>query len=207
MTLLEPFNHDSLRNQLMGMNSDHSLAFGVACCERLLPGYELFCAKAGWGNPEELRRILTLIGRQCWRRDLDRVQIQALSLGCEKAAPDSEDFDFLYTATAQDTVAAICQLLKFLDDSDIDHIVNAAQYVTDSIDLIVQEVVDMDPGDPELETKILSHPLMQNELRRQERDIKDLQTSPELAPESLQGFISRSQEEQALRSNDEHPSP
>ena len=98
---------------------------------------------------------------------------------CEECAPDSEDFTSLYTSFAQDAVFAICSLLDFLLDGDVARIVGVARFSTDSVDLIVQEREAMDPRDPLRERKILEHPLMQQELMRQQRDLRDAsQISP-----------------------------
>ncbi|HJK90575.1 MAG TPA: hypothetical protein RMH85_26305 [Polyangiaceae bacterium LLY-WYZ-15_(1-7)] len=47
------------------------------------------------------------------------------------------------------------------------------RFSTDSVDLIVQEQEEMDPRDPKRELRILEHPLMQQELVRQQRDLSE----------------------------------
>jgi uncharacterized protein len=59
-----------------------------------------------------------------------------------------------------------------LIESDVDKIVKTATYATDSVDLYVQEIENMDPNSPELEQVILTHRLMQRELSQQEKDLK-----------------------------------
>ncbi|MGL1558168.1 hypothetical protein ACSTIJ_23390, partial [Vibrio parahaemolyticus] len=73
-----------------------------------------------------------------------------------------------------DAVFAVCSLLDFVHQRDIKKLVNAVRYPTDSIDLYVQETAQMDAQDPKLESMILAHPLMQQELMRQQRDIDEL---------------------------------
>jgi len=58
-------------------------------------------------------------------------------------------------------------------DGDIAQVVSAPRFATDTVDLIVQEQQDMDSRDPLREQKILEHPLMQQELVRQRRDLID----------------------------------
>ena len=81
---------------------------------------------------------------------------------CESVAPDSEDFDSVYTNLDQDAAFAICCILGYLTDEAIEKIVQAAVYAIDD---------KFDSADPDLESKILNHPLMQRELKRQHDDI------------------------------------
>lgn len=158
----------------VGLLKPHQqLAFGAACCERILPNYRVFSEEVKWGDSEPLRKALDFAWLACQDLAPEPKTVQALLAACENNAPDSEDFDSLYTSSAQDAVFAICSLLDFLLTGNSSHVVNAARYATDSIDLIVQERDDLSPQDPGLEQKILQHPLMQQELRRQSRDLVD----------------------------------
>jgi hypothetical protein len=58
----------------------------------------------------------------------------------------------------------------------LDKLVIAARYPTESVDLYVQETEHMSPRDPNLEERIVSHLLMQQELARQQRDLAVLRS-------------------------------
>ncbi len=169
------FSESDLEGRLRPLDAALTLAFGAACGERLLPCYRKFNEEAGWGNEAQLRTGLDLI----WRRALGRDEVsddevsQALA-ACEAVAPDSEEFTSLYTSSAQDAVFAICALLDYLLESELGKVVLAARYPTDSIDLLVQELEGMEAGNVDLEASILASPLMQQELRRQRRDLEAL---------------------------------
>jgi uncharacterized protein YjaG (DUF416 family) len=100
---------------------------------------------------------------------------------CELAAPSSDDFTSIYVTAAQDACFAVCSLLDYVLENDIDKIVQAATYATDSVDLFVQEADGIEPGDPELEAKILGHPLMQRELERQDSDLEAMSSADEIS--------------------------
>lgn len=70
-------------------------------------------------------------------------------------------------------------------ENDVDKIVQAATYATDSVDLYVQEIENMSPNDPTLEKKILAHHLMQRELAQQEENLKMIEQTPSLSREFL----------------------
>jgi hypothetical protein len=170
------FNDQQTRKMLSTLQVHQQLAFGAACCERMLPNYEAFMQEAGWGDVSPLRRALDSVWEACEARPRHRRELRDLLSQCEKCAPNSEDFIFLYVSSAQDAAFAICALLDFLLDGDLNRIVSVPQMSTDSVDLIVQERENMDPRDPFRESKILEHPLMQQELVRQRRDIAEAST-------------------------------
>jgi hypothetical protein len=174
--MLPAFDEQALRERLTALPQAKALAFGAACAERILPNYLRFMRETGWGRIDRLRRALDLV----WKiveTDIgtDEDVIRQILAECEATAPDSEDFGSLFTSGAQDACFAICNLLDFVLEKSNKCIVLAARYPTDSIDLYVQEVENIAPQDPMLESKILSHPLMQQELARQRRDLDVLQ--------------------------------
>ncbi len=170
--MIEPaFSEVHTTRMLDPLDTYQQLAFGAACCERILHNYRTFSTEVGWGETKCLRIALGVVWQGCESERPRKKRVRNLLATCESNVPISEDFDSLYTSSAQDAVFAVCSLLEFFLEMDIRHVVNAARYPTDSIDLIVQERGDLDPQDPELEQKILEHPLMQQELLRQRRDL------------------------------------
>jgi len=61
--------------------------------------------------------------------------------------------------------------LDFLIEGDVNSIADIATLATESKDLFVQKIEGMDPIDPDLEQKVLTHNLMQRELFQQEREL------------------------------------
>ena len=153
------------------MRVHQQLAFGAACCERMLPNYETFMREVSWGDVGPLRRAIDAVWDACRGTRPSEVQLRNMLAQCEQCAPDSEDYTSLYTSPAQDAVFALCSLLDFLLDGDVGHVVNVPRCSIDSVDLVVQEQEHMDPRDPLREQKILEHTLMQQELMRQQRDL------------------------------------
>ncbi len=167
------FNEERILEVLSKLRSHQQLAFGAACCERMLPNYDTFVREVGWRDAAPLREALDTAWEFCESQRLPGAELREMLSKCEECAPESENFTSLYISSAQDAVFAICSLLDFLLDTDAAHIVNVARFSTDSVDLIVQEREAMDPRDLLRERKILEHPLMQQELVRQQRDLED----------------------------------
>jgi uncharacterized protein YjaG (DUF416 family) len=183
--ILTAFNSEALKERLSRLDSGRQLAFGAACCERLLPNYLAFQQDTGWGDVHPVRDALESVWASIRDEVLSHQEIKNITAFCESAVPDSEAFKSLYVTSAQDACFAVCCLLDFLLESDVNKIVQAATYAIDSVDLYVQEIENMPPNDPKLEPKILAHHLMQRELAQQEENLKMIEQTPFLSHEFL----------------------
>lgn len=192
------FSEKQTLDALSQMETHQFLAFGAACCERMMPNYNVFVREVGWRDAEPLRNALDAVWAACDGKSFSHVELRKLLSRCEECAPDSDDFTSLYTASAQDAVFAVCCLLDFLLDGDVGRIVSVARSATESVDLIVQEREGMDPSDPLREQKILENLLMQQELVRQRRDLQDVSHISPGDGGALRAFRSRAQREPSL---------
>ncbi|MBX3712653.1 MAG: DUF416 family protein [Lysobacter sp.] len=167
-------------NRLGTFDFSQRLAFGVLLCERLLPNYLVFQQESGWGSFMHVRTALDCaIAFLCGQKPSAQ-DIKEASAECESWSPSSDDFSSVRVTSAQDACFAVCSLLDFLLEDDASKVVQVATYATDSVDLYVQEIEEMNPADPLLEQKILMHPLMQRELRQQEDDLTAIESASEL---------------------------
>lgn len=166
-----------IREQLVALDSGRRLVFGALCCERLLPNYISFQSDSGWGEFAPVRKALDCVWAHVYGDVQTNTEIVDASSACELAAPSSDDFTSIYVTAAQDACFAVCSLLDYVLENDIDKIVQAATYATDSVDLFVQETDGIEPGDPEHEAKIVRHPLMQRELERQASDLEAIRSA------------------------------
>lgn len=173
--VLPAFDNKILINRLNKLADEKRLVFGALCCERLLPNYKAFQLDTGYGNYELLRDALDIMWLHIFDKKMTFDQIKKTISFCESIVPDSENFDSIMTASAQDACFAICSLFDYLLKNDVRNIVQVATFATDSVDLYIQEIENMDSADPELEDKILRHHLMQMELTQQENDLKFLE--------------------------------
>lgn len=184
------FDPVQLQQRLNRLLPNLQLAFGALVCERLLPNYQHFQRESEWGDWAPLRESMDTTWMVLSGRTVKPEDISRLSARCEMVAPDSEDFNQLTVASAQDACCAVCCLLNFILQPDVEQVVQVATYAVDTIDLYVQEVSNMDPADPALEEKILSHPLMRQELEFQDEVLQALESTASLSVESISNLRS-----------------
>lgn len=183
---LPAFSSSSLENRLSMLDNPHQLAFGAACCERMLPNYVAFQKDTGWGDVTPIRDALDAIWSHLVGDLVDFQNVKRFIKSCEVVAPSSDNFESLYVTAAQDACFAVCSLLDFVEVGGVNKIVQAATYATDSIDLYVQEIEGMDPNDPGLEQQIRDHRFMQRELEQQERDLEAIEEAAIINPSFLE---------------------
>jgi uncharacterized protein YjaG (DUF416 family) len=193
------FEPHTMEVNLSKLPFQHQLVFTSLCCERLIPNYMEFTRIEGWGDFRILRETLDWIWHSSINGDLSTVQVKRLIQLCEKEIPDTEEFESIYVSFALDVANAIVETLKFIEDREFLHIVDIASLCRDTVDMFIQEENDMDYTDPEFEQKILRHPLMVNELQRQNEIIRYLESCSELNSEIVQQLRNSSHGESILR--------
>lgn len=177
MNILSAFDAERLEARLLAMEPRKQLAFGVCVCEALIPNYEHFQAEAKWGDSKNLIDVMAQLRRGMQTGVMPTADAaKELAERCERAASATENSKSLYVTAAQDACFTVCCLLDFIVYPDTERIVQAATYATDSVDLVIQEVEGLSASDSALERKILEHPLMQRELRRQEEILAILES-------------------------------
>jgi uncharacterized protein len=176
-----------LESMLQELPHSHQLAFAASCCERAYPNYVIFFQLARWGGPATLRaslnRIWDFIEGSTSAVD-DLVELQQKS---ETVTPDLDDFSTadidVQAAAAQEAAFMVRLLLQFCGDNQFSYALRITTFAQDTIDMYVQASENLDAADPRLDEKIAQHPLMVEELRKQESDLLRLtqtKTRPEL---------------------------
>ena len=175
--VLPSFNRETLKNRLLKLDDKKKLAFGAICCKRLLPNYLAFQRDENWGKFSDLQSVLDFIWSSCIEMPERSKSFSTMIETCELISPSSDDFESLYVTSAQEACFSVCSLLDYLYSHDIEHIIQVANYATDTVDLYVQEMEQFLAEDPNLEQKILAHPLMQRELMQQQDNLKYLENA------------------------------
>jgi uncharacterized protein YjaG (DUF416 family) len=99
--------------------------------------------------------------------------------------PDLDDFTGTAPSHALDACVALVEAITFLSNCNSEHIINCSTAATDTVDMHVQIVHDLDQNGSDLDAIINSDILMIKELGRQTRLAKALKLIGQFTIESI----------------------
>ena len=170
---MEVFDEDKLEGQLQKLAVWKRVAFMVQTGARMLPNYERFSAETGFGDASVLKRALDAAWTWVESEELPH-DLTALREACERQAPNTEQFRSPYTSAALDAANAAAATLDAIVNPGESRSSEVASLARDTVDLFVQELLNLDSNAADFEKAILRHDLMQRELRRQREDLEAL---------------------------------
>lgn len=166
---------EALQARLSRMDSTAALAFCTLICYRLLPNYEFFSRESGFGNISDLKSAADFsfqsIGSE---NEMDIETISSFIERIESQTPDTEQFRSLYVSFALDACVAALETLEFIRDKDWQHVIAVSTSSTDTVHAFVQEKFAIEYEDIDYEAKMLTNPLVEEEVAFQERLIETL---------------------------------
>ena len=162
---------------LTNLSPKKQLAFALLVLERMLPSLIAFSKNTGFDDSCYLRARDALWSVLQDRRDSDIDP--SLSEACLNNAPDTDEFSHELTSHALNAALAISDTLEFIVDPRPDHIAYVSTLATDSVHLYLSSLSPSVVSFPLDDKKIAEHPLMRQELGRQEEDIKFLAGLPD----------------------------
>lgn len=166
------YDEDMMMVRLRGMNARSRTAFAAACAERLLPAYRIFAVRKEHGASAVLEEALAMLWKTLSGTALEGIEYAAEAEKCEALVPGEDEEQ--ETAYAQNAVAAVAYALRTFVTGDAQEAIWAARQGYEAADLRVVRQGGLDLNAPGSEDLILSHPIVQAELTRQERDLQEL---------------------------------
>jgi uncharacterized protein YjaG (DUF416 family) len=109
----------------------------------------------------------------------DGIAFQSLAEACLSSAPDTEAYSHELTSYALNVAIAMSEILELIQDSRMDHIRSIMGLATDSVYLYRSSIEPSYISTSAEDERIAAHPLMQEERRREEADIRFLMTLPD----------------------------
>jgi uncharacterized protein YjaG (DUF416 family) len=178
------FDKSAVVAALSALPRDARLAFSLSCAERLYPNYLAFSRQCHWGNAAHVRAALDAAWDALAGTPPAAKLRAKLIRDVQAAQPNTEDFDTVLVSSALDAASTAELAWEQWGDGGVEHAAAIASLCVDTVDMYVQELEQLDSADPELETKIRQHPLMQRELARQAADLDRLRAfEPDLISE------------------------
>jgi uncharacterized protein YjaG (DUF416 family) len=176
------FNEKNLERRLSALSARKQAAFLLLLCERMMPEFRQFASEVGLDLT--VCRDCLECGWEYLAGNPSTHDYLALAEACLRIAPDTEDHDHVLTSAALDAALSLNDLMIFLSDQKIDHIVEAASLARDTVFLYLR--CTQGPGLDSLSLEDENrHPLMQRELKRQEEDLVFLECLPSDVDEKL----------------------
>ncbi len=169
------FNERTLTRELDRIAAPLRVVFAAAVAERLLPAYVTFSSKAGRGNAYLLTQILERLWQDIQGIRMDPKELQKnIDLSME-LIPGEDDIPWiLEQASAENAATAIAYALRCRQNGKSQESASAAGCGFDARDHFVTTRDDIDPNDRVADERALSDPLIQDELMRQQRDLREL---------------------------------
>jgi uncharacterized protein len=171
----------------------HQVAFAAACCERLLPNYNLFSREADWGNALLLRSALDEVWQILQGKAIDIDFLGKMCNDCEENIPyDDDKLCSAYILEAQRASAAICCLLDICVEEDPEQIPWITMQVKETLNEYLEWHLEQSLGtsweqlsEAKKVDAIDNHHLTLREIARQEEDLQKLQAATNLDPDLL----------------------
>ncbi len=164
------YNEAEIMERLERLPADLRVSFAAACAQRLLPAYAEYSKEIG-DPPNGLNELAGHLweGLEQGHHSLNEGQEAD---ACMSLMPDDAD-DELHIY-AQDAVAALTYAFRARISGDSQEAAWAARRAYEAFDQFAIKRTQIDLADAMAEQTILTNPIVQDELRRQNRDLDDL---------------------------------
>jgi uncharacterized protein YjaG (DUF416 family) len=169
------FNEQSLVGELTRLPLPFRVVFAAASAERLLPAYISFSRQTGRGDPTALTAILERLWLDAQGDRMDTRQVQENVDLSMSLIPQEDAISWVSEqAWAEDAAAAVAYALRCRLNGQAQEAAWAARRAYEALDHFVIAREGIDTSKAGAEAQVLSHPLVQAELLRQQRDLGEL---------------------------------
>lgn len=107
--------------------------------------------------------------------DTQKISLHGFWEQIEELTPDLDEEEGA-ASYAFDFCIACYALLRLLRDFDLQELETVIEQAIATVDMFIQEYLDLDPSDPDLENKIAQNSFMLNEVERQQALLSAVQT-------------------------------
>jgi uncharacterized protein YjaG (DUF416 family) len=159
---------------IASLSPKKQLAFALLVFERMLPSLIAFSKDTGFDDSCYLRAK-----DAAWAALQNSAIDEALNEACINGAPDTETFSHKLTSHALNAALAMSDIVEFTLDGRADHIAYVSTLAQDSVHLYLSSLEPSIVSTTEEDSRIAAHPLMRQEQRREDEDIKFLSGLPD----------------------------
>lgn len=183
------------------------LAFAATCAERLFPFYRCYTAQEDW-DADPYSSALNYVWRCLETMENNEDMVRQLVVECEKLLPNEDDAWQEGCPYAEDATATVIYCLRFFLSGDQQEVIWVARRAYEVADNFIVNNTDINTGNQEGELDILHHPIIQNELARQIRDLQELRHTSADVPafQALCRILRQRANEEAIKFFNSHSS-
>ena len=169
------FDEEVLTAGLSSLPLNLRVSFATACAERLTSAYKRFWEATGRGSHERLVELLDRLWLDLEGSVMTGQEVEAGVEGCLSLIPRESDGPWAAgQGQAEDAAAALTYAYRCRKSGDSHEAAWAARCAYNALDEYVIDQQEIDTNVAGAEAHVLSDPLIQNELARQQRDLQDL---------------------------------
>jgi uncharacterized protein YjaG (DUF416 family) len=165
--------------QLELLSENLKVALSAACAQRQEKMYSVFAERSKTGDLALFTRALDSMWREVLADQRSRNDFKILDDQVTALIPSPVARHGIYMAHAEFAVLSLAYCISARVSGNSSDVIHAARQCFESIDNFLlsptEKTPEIDQSHPNFEAQILTHPLMQAEHLRQERDLSDVQ--------------------------------
>lgn len=166
------FDERLLVRNLEALKEDHVIAFAAAAATRQLANYERYAERVSVDGGARPRSTLSQLWLDlCAYGDIDRVRWKSNVVDIIELMPDESGTPGMTSKLAEDALASLVYTIRCLLCTEVREAAWAARRAYEAADQASIRLLGIQPGPSVPELQILSHDVVQRELRRQRTDI------------------------------------
>lgn len=150
---------------LIRLDRYKQVVFGWLAARRFLNGYEIFSDDSGFGSFGLMKKALDFSYEYALTKSSNNQELLELVEKVKENVPGMDDFGYPLSSTALNVGVMIYETLHIIQgNTEYKSVKDISTAATDNVDMIVQVAESWEYGDENFEQKILSHPLMVEEV-------------------------------------------
>lgn len=174
MAMLD-FDQVELLRKIERLPKQLRAGFAAACAQRQQLAYSKFFKRTGRGNPQALSKILTSLWIDLAGNPMSDTELDKMIAASLKLVPDENEGSWVIEEyCAEDAATAVAYALRCRRGGSAQDAVWAAARAHASLDQYIIDQENIDTDSAGWENRVLSHPSIQAEFARQERDLDEL---------------------------------
>lgn len=173
---------------ILSLPNSHQAVLSALTCEKMLPSIVKFDQGEANQGQHLFEKSITAIFSFSLGFSADLEEYKILKDEVEAFWPDLDESQNEFASYAFDACLAMTEALNFVINKDSTHVINCITAATDTVDMYVQDISDLDPATPDLNSIIDANPVMITEVKRQRLIAESLAETPVISSSYINGL-------------------